>query len=64
MRKPEHCPSNVIDIPHRVQKDGWWLVIDNTIPCTGPDRRCSGLPLIVIGGVDQDHADSRHKRDD
>lgn len=62
MSKPEQRISKVTDIPHRVQKDGWWLVSD-TIPCTGPDRRCSGLPLVIIGGMDH-NAGSRHTSND
>lgn len=60
MRQPEQCPSKVADIPHRVQKDGWWLVVDNTIPCTGKDRRRSGLTLVITRGADHNHAGSGH----
>lgn len=63
MRKPEPRTSKAADIPHRVRKDGWWLVADDTIPCTGPDRRGSGLPLVIIAGADINHAGSRPHRD-
>ena len=64
MRQPQHRRSNVVNIPHRVQKDGWWLVADNSIPCTGKGRRCSGLTLIITREADNNHAGSGHNDDD
>jgi hypothetical protein len=64
MRQTEQRPSKVVDIPHRVQKDGWWLVVDNTIPCTGKDRRCSDLTLVITRGADHNHAGSGHNAHD
>jgi hypothetical protein len=64
MRQPEQRPSKVVYIPHRIQKDGWWLVVDNTITCTGKDRRCSGLTLVISRRADHNHAGSEHDAHD
>ena len=60
MRQTEQRPSKVIDIPYGVQKNGWWLVVDNVIPCTGEDGRCSGLTLVSTRGAGHNHAGSGH----
>ena len=53
-------PDRSAQMPYRLRNDGWWLVDDLQIPCTGQGRDRAGCALYLIRGGREEGLNDRN----